>query len=155
MIWDYSGSLLGSPNGTGPTGNGFNEIIFLQNRALVGAPAMASMDLDPVTGAILECDVIFDVNTFVYFPGVPGGVLPNQTTAYVHEIGHFFGLDHTNLHPGNPQIGNVFPSAVSPTSSWMGYTSGPALVPTEYPGMMGGITYFPGSNMVARRPSSR
>ena len=151
LIWDWSGSLAASPNGTGPTGNGFNEVIFLQNRPL-GTTGMASMDLDPATGAIIECDVIFHISAFnglLPGPAIPGApILPNETTAFIHEIGHFFGLDHTNLHPGTPPQGSGV-SYLGSTNwpSWMNYSS--PINPLEYPGMMGRITGFLGTNMVA------
>lgn len=40
---------------------------------------------------------------------------PRETTAFPHEVGHFVGLDHSNLHPGRIAIvtnqNNSFPSA--------------------------------------------
>ncbi len=146
LIWDYSATAIAptptwsntgtEPIGTGPTGNGFNEVIFLQNR-VVNNGGFCSMDLNAQTGAIIECDVIFDTNSFIY--GLAAG-LPNQTTAFVHEIGHFFGLDHTNLHPG----GGGVPPSVYAGPSWMSYTGAPA----EYPGMMSAVTRFFGTDMV-------
>lgn len=144
LIWDWSPAPA-PPNGTGPTGNGFNEIIFLQNRQL-GTTGMASMDLDPATGAIIECDVIFDVTAFTgAIPGAP--ILPNETTAFIHEIGHFFGLDHTNLHPGNPPRASLASAGGTTWPSWMNYSA--TINPAEYPGMVGVITGFPGVNQVA------
>ena len=145
LIWDYSVPPVAEPNGTGPTGNGFNEVIFLQRR-VVNNGGFCSMDLNAQTGAIIECDVVFDVNSFIGGMGSTG--LPNQTTAFVHEIGHFFGLDHTNLHPGlvlgAPPISTSYPGF----PSWMSYTGAPA----EYPGMTSGVTRFVGTNMVTGIP---
>jgi hypothetical protein len=149
LIWDWSGGLGGSPNGTGPTGNGFNEIIFLRNRPL-GSTGLTSMDLDPATGAIIECDVVFSVAAFA--GQIPGGpYLPSETTAFVHEVGHFFGLDHTNLHPGPPLPATQVVIAGITYPSWMSYTRIPSFVPTEYPGMVAGITGFAGANIIAQQ----
>ena len=145
LIWDYSVPptplppiLPSEPNNNGPTGNGFNEILFLQNRPL-GNGGFCSMDLDPATGAIIECDVAFDVSS--YAAGAPSPGLPNETTAFRHEIGHFFGLDHTNLQPGTSNYG-------PPTSSWMGFTN--PLSPVEVSGMLGVIRRFPLINMIGQ-----
>ncbi len=142
LIWDYSAPptpmppiLPSEPNNNGPTGNGFNEVLFLQRRDLLNG-GFCSMDLDPATGEIIECDVAFDVAS--YAAGAPNPGLPNETTAFRHEIGHFFGLDHTNLQPGSSNYG-------PPTSSWMGFSS--PLNPIELAGMLGVVRRFPGVNM--------
>lgn len=132
LLWDYSSSPI-EPNGTGPTGNGYNEILFLRNRPLMNG-GFCSMDIDPATGAILECDVIFDVRSF---NGTPLNTPPSFTNAFRHEIGHFFGLDHTNLQPGSSTYAG-FPS-------WMNFAS--PLAPGECPGMLAAITPF-GIDMV-------
>lgn len=139
LIWDYNftPTPVVEPNRNGPTGNGFNEILFLQNRPL-GNGGFCSMDLDPATGAIIECDVAFDVSS--YLPSAPSPGLPNETTAFRHEIGHFFGLDHTNLQPASSNYG---------TPSWMGFSTNP-LNPIELSGMLGGIRRFPTVNMVGQ-----
>ena len=145
LIWDYSGSLTNSPNGTGPTGNGFNEIIFLRNRS-VGNGGFCSMDFNAQTGAIIECDVVFDTQSFM-----SGSLLglPNETTAFAHEIGHMFGLDHTNLHPGGFLANAPLPITPGyPRRSWMSYT-GAAL---ECPGMVGAVARFAGFDMVLNTP---
>lgn len=134
-IWDWSSAPVVEPNGNGPTGNGVNEIIFLQRRQ-VGNGGFVSMDLDPSTGAIKEADVVFDTVSYVTGFAGSGSVLPSFTTGFLHEIGHFFGLDHTNLHPGLFPLGTSF--AGSP--SWMGYSN--PVVPAELPGMVGRITAF-------------
>ncbi len=139
LIWDYNLTLLPvvEPNRNGPTGNGFNEILFLQNRPLLNG-GFCSMDLDPATGAIIECDVAFDVGSFLN-PLMNLALRPNETTAFRHEIGHFFGLDHTNLQPNASNFG-------AGTSSWMGFAN--PLNPVELSGMLGVIRGFPGINMV-------
>ena len=147
LIWDYSATPV-EPNGTGPTGNGFNEVIFLRNRT-VGNGGFCSMDLNAQTGAIIECDVVFDVQSFL----APTAGLPSETTALNHEIGHFFGLDHTNLHPGGLFVGAPLVSNPGLLSSWLGYASGTSFDPAQYPGMMGAIARFPGKNMVNTIPT--
>ena len=154
LIWDWTPFIPATPttpaqpvepNNTGPTGNGWNEILFLQNRPILNG-GFTSMDVNPSSGAIIECDVVFSVTAGG--TGSPfAAALPNTTTAFVHEIGHFFGLDHSNLHFGGvtpPASSYTYPGG-APAPSWMGYT--PIAIPAERPGMMGGITLF-GTNVV-------
>lgn len=94
FVWS---SETSPPNG-GPTGNGLNEII-LTDQAL-GGLGITSMIVDPDTGIIQEADVLFDVLGLIAPVGPGLTTLPDEWTALRHEIGHFYGLDHTNLHPG-------------------------------------------------------
>ena len=95
FIWDASCG--------GPTGDGVNEFIFLRAPSLIvpgggaAAAALTSTLMDVSTGQITECDVIFQTGSVAASWGLLG---PQNSTAFAHEIGHFFGLDHTNLHPG-------------------------------------------------------
>lgn len=78
------------------------------------------MIVDPVSGVIQECDVIFvaranqsgNQTAWPSAPPPPNAALatPECTTAFHHEMGHFFGLDHTNLHPGIQWTGPGTPS---------------------------------------------
>ncbi len=109
------GELLWSACAGGPTLNGTNEFIFLQFRRLGRSlGGLTSMNLDPATGNILECDVIFEARSGVPtwgFSPMPNGNLVPFSTGLPHEIGHFFGLDHTNLHPGGPNPVGPAPGA--------------------------------------------
>ncbi len=101
----------------GPTLDGLNEFIFLRARPLgrsVGG--LTSMNVDPTTGEILECDVIYEgLNPLIAWgPLVAGVPIVPFSTGLPHEIGHFFGLDHTNLHPGG--MGPIFPPPGTPPS---------------------------------------
>ncbi len=98
-----------TPNSTGPTGDGINEIIFFPN-PMNNFIGLTSMLMRPTSGVIIECDVLLSAR-YATWPlrqslGCPSGVPttcpggPGWTTAITHEIGHLFGLDHTNLHPG-------------------------------------------------------
>jgi hypothetical protein len=107
------GLLWSVPNG-GPTGDLTNEIIFTQGNFPGITGGFASMIVEPVSGSIVECDVIF-VESGIAIPasappGTPctqahGG--PSSTVLINHELGHFFGLDHTNLHTGTYGPGPV------------------------------------------------
>lgn len=100
----------------GPTGNALNEFIFLQNAALGSgiSGGVVSMLLNVNTGAISECDVIYST---LGGPVVWAGLPARTNSGLAHEIGHFWGLDHTNLHPGGigaalqPGAGFAFPTA--------------------------------------------
>ncbi len=69
----------------------------------MGAGGVASTLMDVSTGQILECDVIFQTGSIAGGWGNPTSLYPGPqySTAFGHEIGHFFGLDHTNLHHGS------------------------------------------------------
>lgn len=131
LIWDYSTTAPTptQPDKNGPTGNTFNEILFLQRRSLLNG-GFCSMDVDPATGAIIECDVAFDVYSFSPPMALMG--LPSNSSAYRHEIGHFFGLDHTNLQPMVPSFAGA--------PSWIGFAS--PTNPQAYSAMTGAITQF-------------
>jgi hypothetical protein len=113
----FTGLLWHTSTG-GPTGNSLNEIMMVDSAAGLGV-GLASMIMDPLTGRIRECDLIWNANpaqvaaTYRQIPnagppcaGAPGGG-PPISTAIEHEIGHFFGFDHTNVHPG---IGGIQPT---------------------------------------------
>ncbi len=77
------GNLVWHTNCGGPTGDGRNEVIFIRS------------------GAAIESDIIYetgDLSNYGTFWGSQRG--PKYSTGLAHEIGHFFGLDHSNLHPG-------------------------------------------------------
>lgn len=153
FIWDVT---LG-----GPTGNGINEII-LTDQSLAGI-GLTSMLVDPANGNILECDVIFDVGVTTASPlnavGARGlfqasgtnTTVPEEWTALDHEIGHFWGLDHTNLHSGIQSVGGTLPIAnygpvpANPTNiSRALFPTGvpPVAGPPVFPGMVGFITHL-------------
>jgi hypothetical protein len=132
QIWEYSHAVgtngFACPGVGGPTGDEINEIIWIDSTTNAQYDGLTSCLVDPATGQIQECDVLFfkrPSNTAGWphngcagstatTAGCPNGIGPGATTAYGHEIGHFFGLDHTNLHAGrglsaNPPIGNNDP----------------------------------------------
>jgi hypothetical protein len=132
QIWE-----VGDPGGTfgssclgvgGPTGDEVNEFIWIDdvsgNNNFLG---LTSCLVNVATGEIQECDVLFFKRSSNPSPwpryncavptatsGCANGVGPGATTIYGHEIGHFFGLDHTNLHPGLG-INGLFSIAANPT----------------------------------------
>ena len=156
------GPVIWPNTSSGPTGNGVNEII-LTDQPITGL-GLTSMLVDPTKGHIVECDVIFNVgisaaNTganpgfFQTIPGTSNVTTPREWTGLPHEIGHFYGLDHTNLHPGV-----AFPSAIPPTSYAAGTGGSRARYPVTlvnplappFPMMVGSITYLgAGSNVAA------
>lgn len=134
---------------TGPTGNNINEIILTDQP--IGGIGIASMLVDPATGIISECDLLFDATRLLqpFTSTINGPTLttPRQWTALRHEIGHYFGLDHTNLHggvsglnPAGPALGNgsiaTFPAANLPPAA----PFSPVVAPI--PGMVGAITHL-------------
>jgi hypothetical protein len=155
---NLAGSNIWSTVNGGPTGDCKNEMIFLQG--LVNGGGLTSMIMDPVRGTIQECDCIWGTSggaafswpartgpaTCVALPGCAIGG-PGWTTGIPHEVGHFFGLDHTNLHPGHSSsgssadpcipfpIGNVGNVGTAPTSLFT-FTS-----TTQYPDMVGAINW--------------
>ncbi len=99
-----SGQFIWSLACGGPTGNGLNEFIFLPTAGgmLGGAVGgLSSMMVDPQTGIISECDTIFEAAAG---PTTWNGLVTQTSSGLAHEIGHFWGLDHTNLHPGGPVL---------------------------------------------------
>ena len=107
-----------------PTGDGINEVAWCAPNASVFI-GLTSMVMDPVSGRIEECDVLYNVNVMrsslsatqvsisnimVFLQPIALSVYPGRSvtnrqsasfiTTVPHEIGHFMGLDHTNIHPG-------------------------------------------------------
>ena len=156
QVADYSVAALGtatvgpfiwSSAFGGPTGNGINEVI-LTDQPLSGGGGLASLLFDPQTGIIQEADILFDTN-FLFAPnGLQQDTVPTEFTALAHEVGHFFGLDHTNLHPGVAGI-NATPFQVNPNgavpNSLVEY-GGAVPGATPFPGMVGFITHL-GANI--------
>lgn len=151
-------SVLTNPLGVwtttlgGPTGNGINEIILTNQPAIANSIGLCSMNVSS-SGAILEADVILYAPSL--FQTVSGGAstaLPEHWTALTHEIGHYFGLDHTNLHPGSAPAAPLAPStnftlstgtaAVFPAAATV-YPNGSVWVPI--PAMVGVITHLGGA----------
>lgn len=176
LVWDNRASAGTISGFSGPTGDGFNDVTFLTNNHLGGTGGLCSMLVDPASGAISEADVLIDLASFYGQQFGVGGLLPvsgqpwnpRETTAYAHEIGHFFGLDHTNLHVGNTGIGQTnltcpgqtanptaqFPFPPSLAVCYTPDTSPPsarhsAVVLSEYPAMTGSIVTSGFSNHVA------
>lgn len=112
----------------GPTGNNFNELVFFVGDASVGGipkGVITSMIMDPRNGSIIECDVALGTGAYTWParnqppcvvtpPCFTGG--PSWTTAIPHGVGHFFGLDHTNLHPGGAPASSGTPCNPQPSS---------------------------------------
>lgn len=159
LVWDNWASGIGATY-SGPTGNGANDIIFLVNNSVGALGGATSMLVDPTTGQISEADILFDTASFLAGGVTPAPnsfapLLPPDTTAFMHEIGHWFGLDHTNLHGGVLSLGGVggtvnpIPSGGAPPSLNSAFTP-PAtgLIMAEFPGMVGGVIGSNGSNHV-------
>ncbi|HMS16883.1 MAG TPA: hypothetical protein PKA37_08600, partial [Planctomycetota bacterium] len=113
-IWD-EGAGTGQPL-DGPTGNGFNEILVIQNRQIGLGAGLCSMLADPATGKIQEADIIFDGPALSQrlgtFTNQGGPFNPARLNGFSHEVGHALGLDHTNLHAGIIQINANQPQPV-------------------------------------------
>lgn len=129
--------VAGTP--VGPTGNGVNDIIFLKSHYFIASGGGVSMDVDPDDGAIHECDIIFSVppttgNPPISIPWHVGGFGPRFTTGLIHEIGHFLGLDHTNLSAGAGTSG--VPNSGTPASLAINYGS-----TSQFPAMVGAFTH--------------
>lgn len=115
-LWGESSFIwaedLSNPATSGPTGNGVNEIIFTNvddaAQTLFFSGGLASMLVDPQDGRILECDILVSAAT-IFAGYAADSVRPEEWTALPHEVGHFFGLDHTNLHSGQ-SFESVFPT---------------------------------------------
>jgi hypothetical protein len=147
-----TGLLWTTANG-GPTGDGVSEFLF--SRANLPGGGLTSMIMNPAKGWILECDVLFGAGTSGQWPSRLGGTGcpsslpclvggPGWTTAIPHEVGHFFGSDHTNLHsghapggpsacfpangPGNPPTLNAAPASLSSFSSFATYPEMAAVI---------------------------
>jgi hypothetical protein len=175
LVWDNRPSLVPSLDQfEGPTGNNVNDVTFLRLNHVGGGGGLCSMLVDPATGVITEADLLFDLASFAPPTTTIQGLLPmsgqpwnpRETTSYAHEVGHFFGLDHTNLHRGNASIGgsvtpctpgiNPTPVLGFPPSLSSCYT--PDSVPpsnrhqpivlSEYPAMSGAVITGGGSNHV-------
>ena len=121
-------NLLYTTAAGGPTGDGLNEICWCSGTLGGGNGAgMTSSLVDPSTGIVTECDVILPAGFTAgwgqgggptlanggFFPYPSGGCwsggaqgTPSAWSVIPHEIGHFFGLDHTNLNPGAFGPGN-------------------------------------------------
>ena len=137
----------------GPTGNGMNEIILTNQNDpnLINGIGLTSMLVDPQTGQIIECDVLISAQNL--FQGIGTGVTnPNQFTVLRHEIGHFFGLEHTNLHSGTASIGTAALNTVLPSDA-QSLNGSIANYPEHWlsagsdfpiPGMAGIVTYCGG-----------
>lgn len=118
FIWDF--------NCGGPTGDGVNEFIFLRSPHRIAATGSAtaaagltSTLMDVSTGQIIECDVVFQAGS----PASWGSLGPQYSTAFAHEIGHFFGLDHTNLHPGGAAAATPPPLPAPGTGTLIAFAS--------------------------------
>lgn len=112
FVWGFP--WLGGIGGVqGPTGNGRNEIILTDQASLAGRNGLTSMLVNPSTGVISESDVLIYAPGLIVASPAGGFTTPSEWTALTHEIGHFFGLDHTNLHAG---VGGSIGTPAAPTS---------------------------------------
>jgi hypothetical protein len=161
----------------GPTGDGINEVVFLPfpvGPLPQGGLGFTSMLMDPVSGRIDECDVLYSTQPVGQWPGrgdLPGCPSvspcyaggPGWTTVIPHELGHFFGLDHTNLHPGHMPAGANACTPASPPGnanpvngappSLVGFPSTPFPQAFDYyPDMVGGSTWVAGWRCDPNRP---
>lgn len=107
FLWAWTGPMGGCG---GPTGNGVNEFTFVSTSLGGVTGGLTSMLVNPSTGVISECDVIFEV--------APGnsvqwnGLTTQAHTGLAHEVGHFWGLDHTNLHKGGSAALTPMPPSI-------------------------------------------
>ncbi len=138
FIWAWTGPAGGCG---GPTGNGVNEFTFVAATLGGVTGGLTSMLVDPGTGVISECDVIFEVG--LGSPSQWTGRTNQAHTGLAHEVGHFWGLDHTNLHAGG------LATLIPPASIGIAYASSydlPAMVASHTNSAT--ITTTPTSNRV-------
>ena len=147
-----TGTFVWSTNGTppGPTGNGQNEFIFLKSTSIAptNGGGLASMDVNPKTGAIVECDVIYTATVATVWGFAGTG--PLNCTGIPHEIGHFLGLDHSNLHPGVPLGGTLQPQPLANHTPSIGMAYGTGGFTFDDLPMMVGVYTRTATNYVAR-----
>jgi hypothetical protein len=145
----------------GPTGDGANEFIFLRRFTdyQLGqvSGGLTSMIVKTSNGLIGECDVIWETggtNASAFWGGTPPATLlrPQASTGLPHEIGHFFGLDHSNLHRGGANL-NYGPitlpgGGLAPASQGILYGA-PNQIPAMASGFSRGMGLAPAPNRVA------
>lgn len=97
------------------------------------------MFLDPATGLITECDIIWQARATAW-----GSSAPNFSTGLIHEIGHFLGLDHTNLHLGAGGFAQLQPTpAFGYPSTVFVNAYGSPFTPDLLPGMVATYSITP------------
>lgn len=84
-------------NGSGTTKENFNDAYFSSNALFFGGGsvlAVTQVAYNPLTGAIVEADIM--INDSVLISNTPGnsGYVGDLVT---HEMGHFVGLDHSQV----------------------------------------------------------
>lgn len=119
----------------GPTGNAINEFIFLPGGTLGLPGGVASMLLDATTGTITECDVILEATSTVWT-----GIDVQTNSGLAHEIGHFWGLDHTNLNPGGAFFNSLPALATSAQPGFPGTFGAVFASVNDIPAMTSGFT---------------